>query len=71
MRRIVVVLVLAIGLAACRDRDEPPPDPKAAAVPAVIDAQLQAIEKAKAVEAEVLESKQRTDEALDEASGGG
>ena len=72
MRRSAFALVAVIALAGCREREDPVPDPKAAApAPTVVDEIAQpALDKARAVEQDVLDSAGKTDEALEAASGG-
>ena len=69
--RLALVLAASLALAACKPGDDPPPDPQAAATPAptILDDQRAALDKAQAVEGDVLEGKARTDAALDEAEG--
>jgi hypothetical protein len=61
-------LLLAMALTACAPAPPPPP-PTAKPAPTVIDDQLKAIEKARAVEAEVRQAKDRADEALERSGG--
>lgn len=65
-RTLTVVIVSLLGLAACAP--EPPPASEAEAAPprqpTVIDPQLQALDKAKGVESQVLEASRRS---IDEA----
>jgi hypothetical protein len=73
MRRYAIALVAVIALAGCREREDPVPDPKAAApaAPTVVDEIAQpALDKARAVEQDVLDSAGKTDAALDAAEGG-
>ncbi len=65
MRKILWLSML-LALTACSD-SSPPPAPEAAAAPTptVLDDQLRAMEKAKAVEAENAERKRKMDEQLD------
>ena len=69
--RSALVLAAFLALTACKPGDDPPPDPQAAATPAptILDDQRAALDKAKGVEADVLEGKERTDAALDAAEG--
>lgn len=59
-------LPMVLALTACSD-SSPPPAPEAATAPTstVLDDQLKAMEKAKAVEAENAERKRKMDEQLD------
>jgi len=68
--RKILWLPLAIALAACSDSATPPAAPQAATPPhsTILDDQLKAMEKAKAVEAKNEERKRKIDEQLD---GGG
>jgi hypothetical protein len=60
------LLAPLIGLAAC-STESPPPSPAAdpSPPPAIIDAQVRAIEKAKAVERDVRAAQKKVDEAMD------
>lgn len=72
MYRIALIAAVLL-VSACRDRDDPPPDPQAVAAkpaPTVLDDQLKALDKARAVEQDVLDNARKTDEALDAAEGG-
>ncbi|HVF35069.1 MAG TPA: hypothetical protein VND91_07070 [Candidatus Saccharimonadia bacterium] len=69
----IVLIVAVLLLAACRDRDDPPPDPQVVAAkpaPTVLDEPLEALDKARAVERDVLDNAKKADEALDAAEGG-
>ena len=76
MRRVAVIAFLVV-LAACKPDDDPPPDPTAAAAaqkpqPTVLDDITKVpMDKARAVEQDVLDNAKKTDEVLDEAEGGG
>jgi len=74
MNRIaLIVAVLALlFLSACRDRDVVPPDPQTAVKPAptVLDDQFETMDKARAVEQDVLDNARKTDEAMEAAEGG-
>ncbi len=65
MRKFLWLPVL-VALGACSD-SSPPPPPQAATqpTPTVLDDQLEAMEKAKAVEAQNAERKRKLDEQLD------
>ena len=71
MRRHAALFAAALALAACKPGDDPPPDPTAAAQPAqptVIDDIAKApMDKASALEQDVIDSQNRTDEAMDKA----
>lgn len=77
VRQLSVVTILAgsLALAACsRDGDAPPaqavtPEPPAARTPTVIDDQLKALDKAKAVQAELDAAEAERRRKLDEAGG--
>lgn len=75
MRHAAFALLIVLVVAGCREREDPVPDPKAATAaapaPTALDAIVQPpLEKARAVEQDVLESAERTDAALDAAEGG-
>ena len=75
MKRIALLLVAAVAaLTACQDKDDPPPDPVAAAPapaqPTILDDQLKVMDKARAVEQDVIDSQKKTAEAMKEAEGG-
>lgn len=63
----MLLLVIALGLVACGSEPPPPPAPAKpeARTPTVLDDQLKAIDKAKAVEAQEMERKRKMDEQLD------
>ena len=67
------VLAVLLALSACKPGDDPPPDPQASAAkpaPTILDDQLKTMEKARAVEQDVLDNAKKTDEVLDAAEGG-
>lgn len=69
-RALLILCAATFGLSACSVEAPPPPAPTAehpAGAPTVIDGQLRALEKAKGVEADVLEQSQRTLERADQA----
>ena len=65
--RALCLFVIALSLAACADT-APPPAPSEP-VPTVFDDQLKAIDKAEAVEDQMIEQQQAQDEAM-RAQGG-
>ena len=67
MRLIVLALLFLSVLTACGS-DAPPPPP-AAPAPTVLDDQLKAIDKAKAVEQQLMDEKAKQVKALEEAGG--
>ena len=69
-RALAIPAVLCL-LAACSpgNVDPPPPEAVPAAAPTVVDAQLQALEKAKAVEQQLEEQKRRADQAIEDQGG--
>ena len=72
MRRHAALFAAALVLAACKPGDDPPPDPTAAAAqpaqPTVIDDIAKVpMDKANALEQDVIDSQNRTDEAMDKA----
>ena len=70
MRLIVLALLFLSVLTACgSDAPPPPPPPPAAPTPTVLDDQLKAIDKAKAVEQQLMDEKAKQDKALEEAGG--
>ena len=77
MLRHAAVIIAALALAACKPDDDPPPDPTAAAAaqkpqPTVLDDISKVpMDKARAVEQDVLDNAKKTDEVLDAAEGGG
>ena len=77
MLRYPAVLAAVLALAGCGPDVDPPPDPTAAAAaqkpqPTVLDDITKApMDKARAVEQDVLDNAGKTDEVLDEAEGGG
>lgn len=70
MVRTIVMLGLLASLAACGSDPPPPPPPpaKVERTPTVLDDQLKAMDKARAVEELELERKRKMDEQID---GGG
>lgn len=69
MVRTIVMLGLLASLAACGSEPPPPPPPaKVERTPTVLDDQLKAMDKARAVEELELERKRKMDEQID---GGG
>ena len=58
------IAAVTLGLAACSV--EPPPE--TAAQPTIIDDQLKVMDQAKALEQHVLDSQNKTDEAMDQQS---
>ncbi|HET9482734.1 MAG TPA: hypothetical protein VFO79_02155 [Xanthomonadales bacterium] len=69
----LAVLAVLLALSACKPGDDPPPDPQATAAkpaPTVLDDQLKTMEKARAVEQDVLDNAKKTDAVLDAAEGG-
>ena len=77
MIRHAAVFVAVLALGACKPDDDPPPDPTAAAAaqapqPTVLDDITKVpMDKARAVEQDVLDNAKKTDDVLDEAEGGG
>lgn len=71
MFRFPAILALLCPLAACSpgNVDPPPPEPVPAATPTVVDTQLRALDKARAVEQQLEEQKQRTDQAIEDQGG--
>lgn len=70
MRLIVLALLSMSVLSACgSDAPPPPPPPPAAPAPTVLDDQLKAIDKAKAVEQQLMDEKAKQDKALEDAGG--
>lgn len=71
MFRVLALATALVALSACSGSDKPatPPPPAAPAAPAptVIDTQLQALQRAKAVQDQVDAHKQATDAKLREA----
>lgn len=65
----MLLLAIALGLVGCGSEPPPPPPPAPAKpearTPTVLDDQLKAIDKAKAVEAQEMERKRKMDEQLD------
>lgn len=71
MFRILVICAIC-ALAACSDAGTPVPEAETEAPPArktVVDDQLQALEKAKAVGQQLEEEKARTDQAIEDQGG--
>lgn len=71
MCRILVICAIC-ALAACSGAGQPDPDTEAGATPArksVVDEQLQALEKAKAVGQQLEDEKARTDQAIEDQGG--
>ena len=67
--RVAPSLILVSLLAACSGGPPPPPPPPAPPpppTPTVFDDQLKTLDKAKAVQGDVLEQKDRLDDAIDE-----
>ncbi len=72
MFRVLALATALVALSACSGSDKPaapPPPPPAAPTPTVIDPQLQALQRAKAVQDQVDAQKQATDAKLREAEG--
>lgn len=71
MFRSLAICAVACMLAACSSggKDAPPPEAAPAPRPTVVDAQLKALEKAKAVEQQLEAEKQRTDQAIEDQGG--
>lgn len=72
MRLIVLALLSMSVLSACGSDappPPPPPPPPAAPAPTVLDDQLKAIDKAKAVEQQLMDEKAKQDKALEDAGG--
>lgn len=74
MSRSITICAMACMLAACSGggRDEAQAEPAAAATaprPTVVDDQLKALEKAKAVGQQLEEEKARTDQAIEDQGG--
>lgn len=71
MFRVLALTTALVALSACSGSDKPaaPPPPPAAPTPTVIDPQLQALQRAKAVQGQVDAQKAATDAKLREAEG--
>lgn len=68
MFRVLALATAFVALSACSGSDKPAtPPPPAAPAPTVIDTQLQALQRAKAVQDQVDAHKQATDAKLREA----
>jgi hypothetical protein len=73
MFRVLALVTALVALSACSGGDKPtappPPPPPAAPTATVIDPQLQALQRAKAVQDQVDARKEATDAKLREAEG--
>ena len=72
MFRVLALATALVALSACSGSDKPaapPPPPPAAPTATVIDPQLQALQRAKAVQDQVDARKEATDAKLREAEG--
>jgi hypothetical protein len=71
MSRSIAICAVSCMLAACSAGGNDPPPPEATPAPraTVVDAQLKALEKAKAVEQQLEAEKQRTDQAIEDQGG--
>jgi len=71
MFRVLALTTVLVALSACSGSDKPaaPPPPPAAPTATVIDPQLQALQRAKAVQNQVDAHKEATDAKLREAEG--
>lgn len=69
MSRVPILAAALLALAACSSDDKPVAQTPPARQPTVIDTQLQALERAKAVQATVDAQKAATDAKLREAEG--
>ena len=69
MFRVLALAAVLVLLAACSGSQPPPPPPPAKPAATVIDPQLQALERAKAVQGQVDAQKDATDAKLREAEG--
>lgn len=71
MFRSIAICAVSCMLAACSSGGGDAPQPEAAPTqrPTVVDAQLKALEKAKAVEQQLEAEKQRTDQAIEDQGG--
>jgi hypothetical protein len=71
MSRVLALATALVALSACSGSDKPaaPPPPPPAPTATVIDPQLQALQRAKAVQDQVDARKEATDAKLREAEG--
>lgn len=69
MRLPVFALMSLCALCACSSEAPPPPPPPAEAPKTILDDQLKAVDKAKAVEQQLIDEKAKMDKALEESGG--
>lgn len=67
--RALSLLVLCVAIAACSKPEPDPPTTPPAPTSTVLDDQLKALDKARAVQAEVDRKAQETQKAIDDAGG--